>query len=218
MDAFGETMTIGTLGAIFLGWLLGMLSPPIVDRIRNRYKEQEVKRAIFTELRDLQLRLVFVTYKLEGRFGTFDKALLEWVTSVLESYKGMAKVDNLLELSKQYLAFDDRAFQAIAEHQKAQPGGGLNVKKYRAPYLDSNIGMLGIFSEQSRAALLDIRAQLDFFNEEIDEARMYHKMTFDLSGSEKNHLVACQNVETCYRNLAQKARHIVERTGPILPQ
>lgn len=210
-------MTISAVGAILLGWLLGLLSPVIVDRIRRRHREKEVKEGIFTELRDLRFRMVVAAYRLESRFGSFDRKMLNWVTSILEKYKGVPEADRLFELIKKYSILDDKAFQAIVEHQRAQPGDALGVKKYRIPYLDSNIGDLGIFDEQSRAALLDIRVQLDFFNDEIDQARLYHKMTFDLSGSEKNHAIACQSLDNCYRNLAQKARHIVDRIGKVLP-
>lgn len=210
-------MTVSTVGAILLGWLLGLLSPIIVDRIRTRYREKEVKEGIFTELRDLRLRMAAAAYRFESRFGSFDRKLLNWVISIFEKYKGIPEADRLLESMKKYSVLDDKTLQEIGEHQKAKPGDALGVKKYRIPYLDSNIGELGIFDEPSRAALLDIRAQLDLFNEDIDEARLYHKMTFDLSDSETNHAIACQSLENCYRNLAQKARHIVDRIGKVLP-
>ena len=47
-----------SVGAIFLGWLLGVLSPLIVDRIRNRYQEDEIRDGVYSELRELRFTLL----------------------------------------------------------------------------------------------------------------------------------------------------------------
>ncbi len=192
-----------------------MLSPAIVSGIQRYYREREIRQGIITELADLRFRMAAAAWMYECRFGTYDRALIHWLIPILESYKGPNENTQLLELIRKQAAFDDNTFSAIAANEKAKPGGGLNVKKYRVPYLDANIGHLGIFSERSRAAILDVRAQLDLFNDEIDEARLNHKMTFELTDP-TNHAAAVQNVECCYRNLGQKARHIADRIGNVL--
>jgi len=210
-------MTIETVGAIFFGWLLGLLSPAIVNGIERHYRQREIREGIVTELDDLRFRMASVAWFLEGRFGTYDRALVNWIIPILENYRGPTETTRLLDVVKNQAALDDKQFAAIVAHLKAEPGGGLNVKKYRAPYLDANIGQLGIFGEKSRAAILDVRAHLDMFNDEVDEARVNHKLTFKLTDP-NNHAAVVQNVEDCYRNLAQKAKHIADRIGPILQQ
>ncbi len=210
-------MTIETVGAIFLGWLLGLLSPLIVDAIRKHNREKEVREGIYTELRDLRLCMALAAYMFEIRFGTYDREFLNWIIPILKNYKGLIDTKQLPDIMETHVALDDKALLEIAERQKAQPGAGLIVKKYRIPYIDSQIGELGIFDEQSRSAMLEVRAQLDLYNEDIDEARQYYRMTFDLSGSDSNHSIACNNLDTCYKNLAQKAKHIVNSIELVLP-
>lgn len=218
MEGSAAEMTIGAVGAIILGWLLGLLSPAIVNGIQRHYRQREIRQGIVTELEDLRFRMAAAAWMFETRFGTYDRAFVNWLIPILEGYKRRpTEITQLLDSVKKQAAFDDQTFRAIATGQKAKPGGGLNVKKYRVPYLDANIGQLGIFNEQSRAAILDIRAQLDLFNEEVDEARLNYKMTFELTDP-TNHAAAVQNVETCYKNLGQQAKHIADRIGPILEQ
>lgn len=208
-------MTIGTVGAIILGWLLGLLSPVIVGAIQRHYREREIRNGIISELAELRFRMAAAVWMFEGRFGTYDRSMLSWLLSVLETYKGATDATQLRESVRKQVAVDDKTLQAVAEHQKAKPGGGLNAKRYRVPYLDANIGQLGIFDEESRAAILDIRAQLELFNDEVDEARLNHRMTFEIADRE-NHAAVVQNVETCYKNLGQKAKQIADRIGRVL--
>lgn len=209
-------MTIDTLGAIILGWLLGLLSPMIVDTIRKRYRKKEVRQGIITELSDLRLRMATAVYRFESHFGTYDRALVNWLIPILENHNSQTEIGDCLKGIKEKAAFDDQAFHECAKRQKEQPYKGLSVKKYRVPYLDSNIGELGIFDERSRAAILDVRAQLEMYNEEIDEARLYQKLTFDLRDSEINHPIAYQLVQNCYKNLGQRAKQIADRIGQIM--
>jgi hypothetical protein len=210
-------MTIETIGAIVLGWLLGLLSPAIVNSIQRHYRRKEIQQGIITELTDLRFRIATAAWRFESRFGTCDRTLINWFIQILESYKGATDTTQFLERTKNLSMLNDTALSDYAASQKANPGDGLGVKKYRLPYLDANIGELGLFDEKSRAAILDVRAQLDLFNEEVDSARSYHKMTFEL-GDTDNHAIAVLSVETCYKNLGRKAKHIADRIGPILEE
>jgi hypothetical protein len=209
-------MTIDAVVGIFLGWVLGLLSPLIVDAIRKHCRQREVQQGIFTELRHLRLRMALAAYAVESHLGTIDRALLKWMISTLENYRGETEPDRLLVHMRKCVALGDDQLLAVLANKKAQPGSGLDMAKYRVPYLDSRMGQLEIFDEQTRAAMLDVRAQLDFFNEEIDEARLYHKMTFEFSASDTNYPIVRQNVENCYRNLGRRAKQIADRIGTIL--
>jgi hypothetical protein len=209
-------MSLEAVGAILLGWLLGLLGPIIVGASQRRYREKEVREGILTELRDLRLRMAAAVYKLESRFGTYDRNLLQWLVTVFEAHTGPSDSTSILELLRKHAGLDDAQLQAVAERLSADASGGLGVKKYHVPYLDSKMGELGIFAESERAMILDIRAQLALFNEEVDEARMYHKMTFDMAGSTVNHSIAETNVANAYRNLAKRARQVADRIDRVV--
>src|SRR2546428_7651163 len=82
---------------IIVGWLLGLLGPAIVDSIRKRREAREAKTAIWTELQELQFRLVSTVSQLEMRYGNANKEFLAWLKSVLEKYRGINSTEVMLK-------------------------------------------------------------------------------------------------------------------------
>lgn len=147
-------------------------------------------------------------------FGILNQLLID---AIRKCYRGKEVHQGIVtELSDLRLRMTAAVCVFESHNVMHDPNKGLSVRKYRVPYLDSNVGDLGIFDEQSRAEILDVRAQLEMFNEEVDEARVYQKMTFDLHDSVINHPIACQLVQNSYKNLGQRAKQIADRIGSIL--
>lgn len=201
---------------IFLGWLLGMLSPIVVNAITKRHRNNEVRKTILSELDWARLSFASNVYILESRFGTYDRQLLEWILPVLKNYKGPNPTEEMAKLVQKHTALSDAELAQIAQTKKARPGTALSVKKYRLPYLEARLADLGGFDEASQAILLDIRGKVDLFNEEVDEARFYFKLTYSKI-SEDNHKLANESVANTYLNLAKMARVIVERIDLLKP-
>ncbi len=81
--ANGGNLIWNTVLFLFLGWLLGLLSPIIVDAITKRHRNVEIRKAIISELGEARLAFAGSVYLLESRFGSYDRALLEWGLPVL---------------------------------------------------------------------------------------------------------------------------------------
>jgi len=214
----GEASTVwNSILLVLLGWLLGLLGPVIVDAIRRRYRNEEIRTAVLSELSEARFRLAGVVYVLESRFGTYNRELLEWILPLLESYRGPNPSKQIVELMRRQLALSDAKLAEIAQAQKVGPEGGLEVNKYRLPYIDSRVGDLGLFDEESRASILDVRSNIDLFNEQVDEARFYFKLTYESGISEENHRRATLGAEKSYQNLSIRAREIIDRINRLLP-
>lgn len=121
------------------------------------------------------------------------------------------------ELMRKQLTWSDAELAEIAQAQRAKPEAGLAVKKYALPYIDARIGDLGIFDETSRASILDIRSNVDLFNEQVDDARFYFKLTYESGVSGENYTRAVLSLEKSYQSLATRAREIMERIGCLVP-
>ncbi len=196
---------------LIIGWLLGLLSPSIVLGIRNEYKRREVRSGIESELKELLNRMATVVSIIALRFGRYDKELVEWLIPLFEGYKGVNPSENILQLLKKQQKLDDKQFAEIVAYEKVDSELGLAVKKYKLPYLESKIGELSIFSEKSQRQALEILTNLHLFNEEVEEARFYFKLTYDSGISEENHLRASEGGNASYRNIGKRARIIVDR-------
>lgn len=199
-----------------LGWLLGLLGPVIVDAIRRHYVRDEIRTAIVSELSEARFRFAGVVYILQARFGTYDRQLLEWLLPLVEDYRGPNRNQEIAEVIRRQLALSDAELAKVAQQQQAGPEAGLAVKKYRLPYLESHVPDLGLFKERPRALILDIRSNVDLFNEQVDEALFYFKLTYESGVSVDNHHRAVLAVKTSYMSLATRAREIIERVGELL--
>jgi hypothetical protein len=72
MDAFGKTII-----AILLGWLLGLLSPPIIELIQRRYRRSVLRRSLFIELEGLRVSLAALIYLIASNDRAVNRELLE---------------------------------------------------------------------------------------------------------------------------------------------
>ena len=58
---------------LLVGWLMGLLSPLIVDSIRRRRERKEIKQALITELQELQYRLASGVFLTTQKLGECDR-------------------------------------------------------------------------------------------------------------------------------------------------
>lgn len=200
---------------LFLGWLLGLLSPIIADAIRKRREAVEVSIALQTELHELRYRLACSAYFIEIRFGEVNRQFLEWLQPVFRNYKGINPSENLLKLVEMSLTYTDQQIAALAEHSKTPPDGALSLKKYSSPLLDSKISSLSWFSERLRNQLLELKTHQALLNEEVEQARYFSGLTFQSSISDENYKRAVENVINGYKQYSSRARLIVDLIGKM---
>jgi hypothetical protein len=75
-------------GGVILGWVLGLGTGLIVDKVKGKEKREVVQRGILTELREVAHRLLFVVFLTKRRHGKMDRNLLEWMQTQIEKYEG----------------------------------------------------------------------------------------------------------------------------------
>ena len=202
--------TAETVLFVFLGWLLGILSPIIVDAIRKKQDIRDVRAALETEVHELQYRLACVAYFIEKRFGDVNRKFLEWLRPILVSYRGLNPSADILKFIETQLALTDDQIKALALHSKAAPEGGISLKKYQVPLLDSKISSLASLSTSLQNHLLELKTHLSLLNEEVDEARYYFRLTFQSSVTGENHDRVNENLTSCYKKYGARARQVAD--------
>ena len=169
----------------------------------------------FTAVKKVFLQNYLFVFLIETRFGTFNRNLLEWLLTILESYKGANPSPDVVSTIRQLLAANDDELAALASRAQAPVGGALGVKKYSVPYLDSRFADLGGFTEPAQVLLIDIRSRIDLYNEEVDQARYFFELTYQSGITLENHDRASQSVANGYGNMRTLARHIIERIDQL---
>ena len=199
---------------LLLGWALGILSSPITDAIRRRSAKQRLTRAVRTELLSLQDSLASVVVQGARRHHVLTHSLLEALMTTLKSSGHEAASGKTLRTIEGLLALDERAL-AATEHS-THPLDVISLKVGGAPFLESHLHRLDLYSPETQRLLVEIRAGLKVFDQHASEAMNYHFMTF-ASGVEKQRMDALMNnVETCYQRAAEKASDLVSRIAVLL--
>lgn len=202
--------TWNAVGLLILGWLFGLLGPAITRKIEQERNATIIQKGIATELKELASRLAVVSSLITARFGDYTKEHLRWVIHVLENSDESPSYVSLIESFRKQVALEDRDFEALVAHQRAEGNTGLGLKKYQAPYLAAKIGELSLFSEDAQRALLEVITNLQMFNEEVDTARYYFKLTYDESLSSENHAHVKVSVVQSYLNVSHRATIVAD--------
>src|SRR5215510_2779259 len=99
---------------LILGWLIGLLSPIIVDVIRKRREAKELTVALYSELHELQYRLVNAVGLIEMRYGRPNREFFEWIKSIVKEYRGINSPENLLKIIEDQSSFTDQQLSDVA--------------------------------------------------------------------------------------------------------
>jgi len=73
-----------TVLTILLGWLLGLLTPGIAERIRRPYRRRESIRAVVDEMLSLQHTMAIVAYQMRAMRAEVSDSFLDGVLPVIE--------------------------------------------------------------------------------------------------------------------------------------
>lgn len=187
---------------IILGWLLGIISPRLIDSIKSHYEKYDFLSAIKVEAKDLQYRLSLGSYTIAQREGILDREKLIWFKEKLLAYEGSEPKEPILLLVNTVLNSESESeLQALNafnnEHQRA-----ISLKSYSASFLSSNIERLHILPVGFQVSAHEFLNVLSILNQEIIIAGKYHEMSFDSSLDEINYNLVIGNLHQSYSNIS----------------
>jgi hypothetical protein len=202
---------------IILGWLLGLLSPLIINQINKSYSKKELFDSIKTEIKDCQIRVILVAELLNFRFGKYDKKHLKWCLSYLQDYQGTEPTEDIIKQINRFIKYNDEDLKnAIALKRQEKKESNLNLKKFHLPFLDSKISEISFFSIELQNIIYEIISKLQMINEEIDLGVRYFYMTFDSSISPENHNIIKNNLIKNYITLKPQLVILVKKMDNCL--
>jgi hypothetical protein len=91
---------LSTIVTIFFGWLLGLLTPGVAERIRRPYRRHDLMRAVVDEMRELQFTMANVAYRIRARRAEVTDAFLDEILPILEGYHGPESIEGFVERTK----------------------------------------------------------------------------------------------------------------------
>ncbi|MEK8035026.1 hypothetical protein AACH06_29775 [Ideonella sp. DXS29W] len=195
---------------LFLGWLLGMLSPIVVDAIKRRRENTLGRSAILAELAELADILATAAYGAKMHAGTVDRSFLEWLKTYSEQHATIQSLQEFIPRLRTQLSWSDADLQKIASHMSADDGKGSMLQHYPIPLLDARVSALWTFDTSFQRQLLAIRRNVALLDDIVDRSRKYFDLTFSKLEGENYRLVT-ENLVQTYSLYASRAVQVVDQ-------
>ncbi len=202
--------TIEKIIFVFLGWLLGFLSPIIHDTIKRWINLSELKSVLKIELGELQYRFALARYVVEQKFFGFDRSLLIWLKLIVDDYDGVNKSESVENAINRML--NDKAFSAMPPSKKEEYGAS-SLKKYSPAVLQTQISNFFWFDKKIQSRLIEIIFNIEILNQIVDDSRYFYQLTFQVSGH--NHDIAISNLIDSYKNYSERLKIIVDHISEL---
>ena len=204
--------SIEKLAFLLLGWLLGLLAPVIVEKIKLTRENKMGRIAIVSELRDLGCMLSLAAYGVRINQGKIDRKFLEWLKDDLEKYASSEEFQLFIpSLDKQLLSSDKDLKELGILYPRE--GKGTMLQYYPVPLLDARVSALWSFDTSFQRNLLSIRQSLALLDDLVDRSRKYFDLTFTKLEGDNYRIVSENLKESCfvYAERAQKTVNMIRK-------
>jgi len=142
---------------LLLGWLFGLLSPGIAERIRRKHRRVDVARSVKDELSQLRYLMAVVAYTMRARSAQVSDDFLDWLRPIVRNYRGPeanSKFAEALDLSRSKLTEEQRRAIDTALNS---PTRGLAVKQQFLPVVEAMTSELSICPLEFQRRVLQIK-------------------------------------------------------------
>jgi hypothetical protein len=202
---------------LLLGWLLGTISPAIVDAIKSKREAALVRAAISNELKEFSAILLAACFRTKSSSGQVDRAYLSWQKGKLEKDVGSEKSARFLGLTDRLLAFPDDQIVAASQALATTESKATLLQKYAVPLLDYRVSALQTFDTTFQAKLLEIRRNISLLDSIVDQSREFYRMTF-MQLPDGNHEIIRANLDQTYSEYADRAKIIIDQIHALRPE
>jgi hypothetical protein len=201
------------LSSIFLGWLLGMLSPVIVSRIYRYYKRNDLHVGISKEINHVKERLILTLDSISHRTGSYDRELVKWL---LEHYEKVeVKNPTILKLYRMQLKASDEELAAMIFHQAKPDDTGLSLQKFPLLFISMHLSDISLFSPELQAEIFELKSRVEMLNSEISLSEKYFFMTFDSTISPENQPIIKADLTNKYLHVESMIKRAIEQIEKI---
>jgi hypothetical protein len=198
---------------ILLGWLLGLLTPTIADRIRRPYRRRALVLSVIDEMLQLQHTMAAVAHKIRGRRAAVTDKFLDKILPIVEGYSGPDRTEGYLKALKESRAQSED--ERLAAHRRLRnPNVGIQLRQYSIPLLATQMADLSICGSDFLRSVLNIRYQLDLFNQVAHYTQSMSDKTFS-NPTPEDRTALIQNQEEAYRDAGMRAEIIVHAISDL---
>ncbi len=200
---------------VFFGWLLGLLGPGIVERIRRKQRAQDLVDSVVAELLELQYTLVAVAFKLRSHLATASDEFFDWALPIMRSYEGPSKSPTLVDTLTKSREFPEEQ-RRTADIAGRDANIAIALKRYDVPFLATQGSELSICALDFQRRVFRAKGQLDLFNQHVGFLQGQFDRTFESGITTQNRDNIDRNLESGYAKLANEAQSLARAISDIV--
>jgi hypothetical protein len=194
---------------ILLGWLLGLLSPGIAERIRRKHRQKDLMASVMGELADLRYMMATYAYRVGSHIGHATDDLLDWCLRIMETYDGPEAQPELLKCLHGLRKASEEQRKAAYLTRRTERGA-VALKECSLPFTEALRAELSICPLWFQRRLWFVIWQLDIFNQQVAFVMQSLEKTFDSTLTSENQEALSSNIEKGYKAVSERARAIAD--------
>lgn len=194
---------------LLVGWLLGLLSPAIIESISAKRKLEPIKKQVRTELDEISRQLICITFLCAKDTSNLNTELITWCSKELSRLGSTDETQKIAESLKCFSKKTPSEIQAINNNQATKNFEGRSLKKYELPYTMAHSTFIHNFNIETQAVIWEVANRVQLLNQEVDVVRQYMFMTFDVSITGVNHIRIVSDLKKKYLFISKSCRAIV---------
>jgi hypothetical protein len=193
-----------------VGWLLGLLAPVIVEKVKAEREAGAVTAAIKNELNEVAYRMVLTAYNTLMHLGMVDRDFLKWLQDSITLYQGTEPKESIVKSIEMKLSLTPEQFSAITASEAAQGVRSLVLVKFAVPFVDARVSAFHSMTSTVQIQLLSVRADVRLLDDLVDQSRTYFNLTFGKL-EEANYATVVENLRGVYMQYAKRCRIAADR-------
>lgn len=191
------------LASLVLGWLFGVLSPVMVRRFRHEFNQHDLSKALFKELENVQFRFLCAAQLLTARYGDYDQDFVVWCLAEFRAFPEESAAEGIISYLQMVSKLDEASFKEHCLKQQAEGITAQKLKKHQLLMAELYMDKMHHFSLQFQADLLEIKANIGFYNDEVEKIERFFLMTYDPNISVENYDRIINEIANRYRSIAE---------------
>jgi hypothetical protein len=217
ISSWAKALLSGQLPSVLFGWILGITGTLGVERYNEWKRRRRFVAGVRIELARLQAGMAVIFWNLSDREGAIGREEIKWVTSRTERAVDDEAVASFRANFSKASDFSDDYIAALKAAGRKRKQQAVSLRTYTLPFLEANLSELASIADPPTvSSLLNVRTQLNIYNEVVEETRGFHRMTFDSSLTPENHQKVLTLVEGGYGALLKRAKWIADHLESAL--
>ena len=199
---------------LLVGWGLGLLSPLITNGIQARGKAKKLQQSILAEIDEFRIIMAGVIYSVKSNVNALDHELIAYLLPIYESSNSVKEYEGMFNGLKEMQKVSPEDLHIAQMHYASHRF--LSLKKYDLPYLKAKMEELSGLDDKFQRRAFELLSLIMMFNEDIDLARDFHKLTYDASILPERQQEIAEELMDQYDTIANRAKIILKKIDSLV--